>query len=68
MVVPDEPGLEIFAELRLTGARAAAAGTGARIEPLPLVYEEERAAGLAARWRGLGLDAIFAYNGESRCS
>ncbi|MFJ5223339.1 LacI family DNA-binding transcriptional regulator [Streptomyces sp. NPDC088400] len=64
VVMPDEPGLEVFAELRLTGARAAAAGTDARIEPLPLVYEEEPAAGLAARWRGLGLDAVFAYNDE----
>lgn len=64
VVMPQEPGLELFSEPRLEGARRAAAGTGARIEPLPLSYDEESAAELAARWRGLGLDAVYAYNDE----
>ncbi|WP_406276647.1 LacI family transcriptional regulator [Streptomyces sp. NBC_00191] len=64
VVMPQERGLELFSEPRLEGARRAAAGTGARIEPLPLPYDEESAAGLAARWRGLGLDAVYAYNDE----
>ncbi|MEV0040940.1 MULTISPECIES: LacI family DNA-binding transcriptional regulator [unclassified Streptomyces] len=64
VVMPEEPGLDLFADPRLAGARTAAEGTGARIEPLPLAYEEESAAALAARWRALGLDAVFAYNDE----
>ncbi|MFD0021260.1 LacI family DNA-binding transcriptional regulator [Streptomyces sp. NPDC058382] len=61
VVMPDEPGLALFAGSRLTGARQAAAGA-ARIEPLPLCRSEESAAALAARWRTLGLDAVFAYD------
>ncbi|MFF2327426.1 MULTISPECIES: LacI family DNA-binding transcriptional regulator [unclassified Streptomyces] len=64
VVMPEESGLGLFAEPRLAGARQAASGHGARIEPLPLRYEEESAARLAARWRTLGLDAVFAYNDE----
>ncbi|WP_079143936.1 LacI family DNA-binding transcriptional regulator [Streptomyces luteocolor] len=65
VVVPVEHGLAMFGEPRLAGARAAAAEVpGARIEPLPLAYTEESAAELAARWRELGLDAVFAYNDE----
>ncbi|MET7617700.1 LacI family DNA-binding transcriptional regulator [Streptomyces sp. NPDC005408] len=64
VVMPQEPGLELFSEPRLEGARRAGAGAGARIEPLPLSYDEESAAALAARWRGLGLDAVYAYNDE----
>ncbi|MFC8075014.1 LacI family DNA-binding transcriptional regulator [Streptomyces sp. NPDC057307] len=66
VVLPQEPGLEIFSAPRLAGARAAAAAsaTGAHIEPLPLAYTEESAAALAARWDGLGLDAVFAFNDE----
>ncbi|MGC5004405.1 LacI family DNA-binding transcriptional regulator [Streptomyces sp. NBC_00353] len=64
VVMPEERGVGVFAEPRLAGARRAAAGGGARIEPLPLRYEEESAAALAARWRTLGLDAVFAYNDE----
>jgi DNA-binding LacI/PurR family transcriptional regulator len=64
VVMPDEPGLEAFAAPRLEGARRAAAATGARIEALPLGYAEEPAAALAARWPGLGLDAVYAYNDE----
>ncbi|WLQ39048.1 LacI family DNA-binding transcriptional regulator [Streptomyces laculatispora] len=61
VVMPEEPGLALFAEPRLAGARQAAAGT-ARIEPLPLRHDEESATALAARWRLLGLDAVFAYD------
>ncbi|MGN5631588.1 LacI family DNA-binding transcriptional regulator [Streptomyces sp. AC154] len=61
VVMPAEPGLAPFAGPRLAGARQAAAGT-ARIEPLPLRNDEEAAAGLAARWRTLGLDAVFAHD------
>ncbi|MFI2287601.1 LacI family DNA-binding transcriptional regulator [Streptomyces niveus] len=66
VVMPQEPGLEPFSEPRLAGARTAAATHtgGARVEPLPLSYTEESAAGLAARWDGLGLDAVYAYNDE----
>ncbi|WP_392674526.1 LacI family DNA-binding transcriptional regulator [Streptomyces sp. LN785] len=62
VVMPEEPGLAVFAEPRLAGARRAASGGGAHVEPLPLRYEEESAAALAARWRTLGLDAVFAYD------
>ncbi|QGZ52047.1 LacI family DNA-binding transcriptional regulator [Streptomyces sp. QHH-9511] len=64
VVVPEEPGLEMFAERRLEGARQAVAGTGATVVPLPLRYEEDSANELAGRWRALGLDAVFAYNDE----
>ncbi|MEU7282153.1 LacI family DNA-binding transcriptional regulator [Streptomyces sp. NPDC045431] len=64
VVVPEEPGLEMFSGPRLDGVRAAAAGAGAEIRPLPLAYTEESAAALAARWPELGLDAVFAYNDE----
>ncbi|MET9802554.1 LacI family DNA-binding transcriptional regulator [Streptomyces sp. NPDC006368] len=64
VVVPEEPGLEMFSGPRLEGARTAAAGTDAVIEPLALAYTEESAAALASRWPALGLDAVFAYNDE----
>ncbi|GAA0598579.1 LacI family DNA-binding transcriptional regulator [Streptomyces crystallinus] len=64
VVVPAEPGLELFSTPRLAGARKAVAGTDTVVEPLELAYEEEAAAALARRWRGLGLDAVFAYNDE----
>ncbi|MEU9609235.1 LacI family DNA-binding transcriptional regulator [Streptomyces sp. NPDC048057] len=64
VVMPQEPGLGPSAELRMEGARRAAATAGARIEPLPLSYAEEPAAELAGRWRGLGLDAVFTYNDD----
>ncbi|WP_381791572.1 LacI family DNA-binding transcriptional regulator [Streptomyces niveus] len=66
VVMPEEPGLDLFSEPRLAGARAAvaASSTGAHVEPLPLSYTEESAARLAARWDGLGLDAVYAYNDE----
>ncbi|MFF9194164.1 LacI family DNA-binding transcriptional regulator [Streptomyces sp. NPDC014779] len=64
VVMPEEPGLEMFSVPRLEGVRAAAAEVGATVVPLPLAYEEEPAVALAARWRGLGLDGVFAYNDE----
>lgn len=64
VVVPVEPGLEIFSKPRLEGVRRALRGTGVAVTELPLAYEEEAAAGLAARWRALGLDGVFAYNDE----
>ncbi|MCX2184540.1 LacI family transcriptional regulator [Streptomyces sp. SKN60] len=64
VVMPEEPGLEMFSVPRLEGVRAAAAEAGATVVPLPLAYEEEPAAALAARWRELGLDGVFAYNDE----
>ena len=64
VVVPEERGMEVFARPRLDGARAALDGTDATVTELPLAYSEESAAALAARWRDLGLDAVFAYNDE----
>ncbi|MBY6301386.1 LacI family DNA-binding transcriptional regulator [Streptomyces clavuligerus] len=64
VVMPREPGLEHFAEPRFEGAVRAAAGSGARVERLPLAYDEESAAALAGRWRGLGLDGVYAYNDD----
>lgn len=62
--MPEDRGPGLFAEPRLTGARQAALPHGARVEPLPLRYDEESAARLAARWRTLDLDAVFAYNDD----
>lgn len=62
VVVPEEPGPAHFARLRLEGARSAADGTGARTVALPMAYEEESAAALAARWRTTGLDGVFAFD------
>ncbi|MEU7033819.1 MULTISPECIES: LacI family DNA-binding transcriptional regulator [unclassified Streptomyces] len=64
VVVPEEPGLEMFSGPRLEGVRQAVTGTDAVVVPLPLRYEEEAANELAGRWRELGLDAVFAYNDE----
>lgn len=64
VVVPEEGGLESFSTPRLEGVRRALHGTDATVTALPLAYDEESAARLAARWRGLGLDAVFAYNDE----
>lgn len=64
VVVPEEPGLEIFSKSRLDGVRRSLTGTDATATALPLAYEEGAAARLAARWRALGLDAVFAYNDE----
>ncbi|MGW7344022.1 LacI family DNA-binding transcriptional regulator [Streptomyces sp. NPDC054854] len=61
VVVPREAGLELFSGPRLAGARSVA---GAEVEEVPLAHTEESAAEVAARWRSLGLDAVFAYNDE----
>ena len=64
VVVPEEAGLEAFSLPRLEGVRRALRGTDATLAELPLVYDEEAAARLAARWRDLDLDAVYAYNDE----
>jgi DNA-binding LacI/PurR family transcriptional regulator len=64
VVVPRERGLESFSLPRLEGVRDALRGTTATLTELPLAYEEDSAARLAARWRDLDLDAVFAYNDE----
>ncbi|GAA2259651.1 LacI family transcriptional regulator [Streptomyces ruber] len=64
VVVPEARGLDVFSRPRLAGVRRAVRGTDATVTELPLAYEEEAAARLAARWRSLGLDAVFAYNDE----
>lgn len=64
VVVPEESGLEPFSLPRLAGARRALLGTDATLIELPLAFEEQAAIKLAARWRELGLDAVFAYNDE----
>ncbi|MEV5438468.1 LacI family DNA-binding transcriptional regulator [Streptomyces sp. NPDC052682] len=64
VVVPQQPGLEVFSGPRLDGVRQALRGTDATVTELPLGYDEESAARLAARWPQLGLDAVFAYNDE----
>ncbi|WP_155054220.1 LacI family DNA-binding transcriptional regulator [Streptomyces blattellae] len=64
VVLPDEPGMETFSTPRLTGVRRALHGTDATVTELRLAYEESAGARLAARWRDLDLDAVFAYNDE----
>ncbi|WP_370266909.1 LacI family DNA-binding transcriptional regulator [Streptomyces sp. V4I8] len=64
VVVPEEDRLEAFSTPRLEGVRRALHGTDATLTELPLAYTEESAVRLAARWRALGLDAVFAYNDE----
>ena len=66
VIMPGETELRLFSEPRLEGVRAAAAAAGAEVlvEPLDLDYNEESAAALAARWRSLGLTALFCYNDE----
>ncbi|MFF7330197.1 substrate-binding domain-containing protein [Streptomyces sp. NPDC008150] len=64
VVLPREAGLDDYALPRLRGVRAALRDTDAAVTELPLAHEEEDAARLAARWRGLGLDGVFAYSDE----
>ncbi|GAA2500034.1 LacI family DNA-binding transcriptional regulator [Streptomyces gobitricini] len=64
VVMPEEAGLELFSGPRLEGVRHAVTGSGADVVALPLACAEEAAGALAARWPGLGLDAVFAYNDE----
>jgi DNA-binding LacI/PurR family transcriptional regulator len=60
VVVPDDPGLVGFSLPRLEGARR----TDPSVRRLDLAWSEASAAALAARWRELELDAVFAYNDE----
>ncbi|RRQ74809.1 LacI family transcriptional regulator [Streptomyces griseofuscus] len=62
VVIPEEPGLEVYSRPRLAGARQALRGTGARVTGVPLAYTEPSAAELVANWPDL--DAVFAYNDE----
>ncbi|MFS8197749.1 LacI family DNA-binding transcriptional regulator [Streptomyces sp. CWNU-52B] len=64
VLVPEDPGLEVFSRPRLDGVRQALAGTDATVTEVPLAYDEKAAADLAGRWRSLGLDSVFAYNDE----
>ncbi|MGP4052981.1 substrate-binding domain-containing protein, partial [Streptomyces sp. 2A115] len=64
VVVPQEAGLEVYSKPRLEGVCRAVDGTDASVTELPLAYDEEAAAQLAARWPSLGLDSVFAYNDE----
>ncbi|OIJ66500.1 LacI family transcriptional regulator [Streptomyces mangrovisoli] len=64
VVVPEEPGLRAFSRPRLAGVRHALRDTDATVTVLPLAYDEECAARLAARCRELALDGVFAYNDE----
>ncbi|KUF13599.1 LacI family DNA-binding transcriptional regulator [Streptomyces silvensis] len=65
VVVPEEPGLEVFSRPRLDGVRAAVRGVAAcEVTELPLAYTEDSAAHLTDRWSALGLDAVFAYNDD----
>ncbi|MEZ0065636.1 DNA-binding LacI/PurR family transcriptional regulator [Streptacidiphilus sp. MAP12-20] len=70
VLMPTDRTLRQFSEPRLAGVRAAAASAGmatpggVRVEPLELDYTEESAAALAARWRSLGLTALYCYNDE----
>jgi len=66
VVVPEDRDLDQFSGPRTAGVRSAVASAGldARVELLPLEYTEESGAQAAARCRGLGLDAVVAYNDE----
>lgn len=66
VVIPEERGLEPFARPRAEGIRRTVDrhGQGATTTELPLAYDEESAARLAASWRTLGVDGVFTYNDE----
>ncbi|MGW4683951.1 LacI family DNA-binding transcriptional regulator [Streptomyces sp. NPDC004244] len=68
VVVPAEEGPALSAAARLEGARSAVRSAvrsaAPPVVPLTMAYTEESAAGLAARWRTLGLDGVFAYDDE----
>ncbi|MER5528055.1 LacI family DNA-binding transcriptional regulator [Streptomyces sp. NPDC002677] len=64
VVVPEETGLETYSGPRLEGVRRALYGTDATVTELSLGYTEESAARLAACWRELEIDSVFAYNDE----
>lgn len=56
--------MSAFSKPRREGCLRAVRDTDATLTELPLVYEEEAAAALAARWRSLGLDGVYAYNDQ----
>ncbi|MER6998205.1 LacI family DNA-binding transcriptional regulator [Streptomyces sp. NPDC000410] len=64
VIMPEEPGLELFSVPRLAGVRRAVEPAGGTVVPIPLAYDEDAATALAARWRDLGVDAVYAYNDE----
>ena len=64
VVVPEEPGLDAFSEPRLEGVRQAAAGHRRHGDRAAPRLRRGGRGPLAARWRTLGLDAVFAYNDE----
>ncbi|MEU6314888.1 LacI family DNA-binding transcriptional regulator [Streptomyces sp. NPDC047014] len=64
VIVPQERGLATMARPRLAGAESVAARHLATVTPVELAYTRESAHALARDWRGLGLDAVFAYNDE----
>ncbi|MEY9871314.1 DNA-binding LacI/PurR family transcriptional regulator [Streptacidiphilus sp. MAP12-33] len=65
VALPTDPTLRVFSGPRLEGVRAAAVSVpDTRVEAVDLDYTEESAAALAARWRSLGLTALFCYNDE----
>ncbi|MGW4107403.1 substrate-binding domain-containing protein, partial [Streptomyces sp. NPDC004976] len=61
---PRAPGPERSAAPRRAGGRAPRRGPAPPVTELPLAHDEGAAARLAARWRDLGLDAVFTYNDE----
>ncbi|WP_255945988.1 LacI family DNA-binding transcriptional regulator [Streptomyces odontomachi] len=67
LIVPGERGLEAVSHAIAAGMRHALADSGvpgATLTEVPLDRTEEAAARLASRWRGLGLDGVFAHNDE----
>ncbi|MGW2343329.1 LacI family DNA-binding transcriptional regulator [Streptomyces sp. NPDC001661] len=60
VIMPKEAGLDVFSVPRLEGVRQA----GAEPVPLPLAYDEQDVAQVAAQVGELGLGAVFAYNDE----
>lgn len=66
VVIPEERGLEPFARPRAEGVRRTVDrhGPDVVVTELPLAYDEESAARLAASWRTLGVDGVFTYNDE----
>ncbi|MCT9088945.1 LacI family transcriptional regulator [Streptomyces sp. ASQP_92] len=64
VVMPQERGLQAFAEPRLAGAQAVAARHMATVTPVGLSYTSESATALARGWAERNLDAVFAFNDE----
>jgi DNA-binding LacI/PurR family transcriptional regulator len=58
---PDDPRLQIFAEPRLAGVRAAG-GSAPVVQTVPL--DAARAAEAVRRWQAVGVSGICAYNDE----